>query len=121
MGIGAEMLCGAAGYCQETLDPCDGERLWECVWRRVLLLGKVNVELSCHSHQHRLKVGTWPQGEQGPLPAVPLLPPRWWHHDAKNVSSASQPAGLTGRSGLGGTKALGRNYKYVRLFQRVPG
>lgn len=97
-----------AGYCQETLDPCDGERPWECVWRRVLLLGKVNVELSCHGHQHRLKVGTRPQGEQGLLPGVPLLPPRRWHHDAKNVSPASQPVGLPGRSGLGRGEGSGK-------------
>lgn len=59
------------GYCQESLDPCDeGERLW----RRMLLLGEVSVELSCPGHQHRLSVGTWPQGEQGLSPGVPLLP-----------------------------------------------
>lgn len=55
-------------YCH-ALDPCDGERLWECVWRRVLLLGKVSLEKSCHSHQHRLSQGTRPQGEQGRIPA----------------------------------------------------
>lgn len=45
---------GWTGFCQETLDPRDeGERLWECVWRRVPLLGKVNLEMGCHGHHHR--------------------------------------------------------------------
>lgn len=68
---------GWTGFCQETLDPRDeGERLWECVWRRVLLLGKVNLEMGCHGYHHRLSIGTWTQGEQGLIPGVPLLPPR---------------------------------------------
>lgn len=41
------LVPGWAGCCQESLDPSDeGERLWESVWRRVLLLGKVALEMS---------------------------------------------------------------------------
>lgn len=49
---------------------------------KVLLLGKVNLERSCHGHQHRVNVGTGPQGEQGLTPGVLSSHRRWQHHDA---------------------------------------
>lgn len=53
------LVPGWAGPCEEPLDPSD-KRLWECFWRRVPLPGKVDLEMSCHSHHCRLTIETRP-------------------------------------------------------------
>lgn len=56
---------GWAGACEEPLDPSEGEMLWECACRRVLLPGKVNLGMSCHGH--RLAVETGPRQTLGQM------------------------------------------------------